>query len=366
MNPRSEALEEAVSRVILPRPDDWHLHLRDGAAMAAVVGHSAKVFGRALVMPNLKPPVVTVAQALAYRERIVTAARQVGGRALEFVPVMSLYLTEATDPVEIDRAAATDGLVRAVKLYPAGATTNAESGVRQVEAVYPVLERMEKRGIVLCIHGEVTDSDVDLFDREAVFIERVLTPIVCHFPGLKIVLEHITTADAVAFVETAPANVAATITAHHLLFNRNALFQGGIRPHFYCLPVLKRERHRQALVAAATSGNPKFFLGTDSAPHARSTKEAACGCAGCYTADAALSLYATAFAAAGALARLADFASRFGAAFYGLSVARDTITLVARPWQVPASYDYLPGDPLVPLMAGETLMWQVEEQQDGI
>lgn len=355
----------AETRLTLPRPDDWHLHVRDGVALERVVPHTARVFGRALIMPNLKPPVVTVAQALAYRERVVAAAQAAGGRAARFEPVMALYLTEATDPAEIDRAAATEGVVRAVKLYPAGATTNAESGVRKIEAVYPVLERMEARGVVLCVHGEVIDPEVDLFDREAIFIERVVVPLIRRFPGLKVVLEHITTAEAVAFVTEAPATVAATITAHHLLFNRNAIFQGGIRPHYYCLPVLKRERHRQALVAAATSGNPKFFLGTDSAPHARSAKEAVCGCAGCYTAHAALPLYAQAFAAAGALARLPDFASRFGAAFYGVLVATETVRLVARPWQVPQCYDYLPGDPLVPLMAGETLAWQVEEEEDG-
>ena len=349
-----------VERFALPRPDDWHLHVRDGAALAAVVPHTAAVFGRALIMPNLEPPVTTVAAALAYRERILSVVRTLPGAAARFEPIMTLYLTETTTVTEIDRAAATEGRVRAVKLYPAGATTNAESGVRCIERVYPVLERMEARGIVLCVHGEVTDPEIDLFDREAVFIERVLDPIVRRFPGLKVVLEHITTADAVAFVEAAPENVAATITAHHLLYNRNAIFQGGIRPHYYCLPVLKREQHRQALVRAATSGNPKFFLGTDSAPHARSTKEAVCGCAGCYTAYAALPLYAQAFASVGALDRLPDFAARFGAAFYGFPQATEQVTLVRCPWTVPQTFPYLPDDPLVPLCAGEALEWQVE------
>ncbi|GAB6050753.1 dihydroorotase [Hydrogenophilus islandicus] len=352
-------------RIILPRPDDWHLHVRDGAALAAVVPHTAAVFGRALIMPNLKPPVVTVADALAYRERILQVVRPLPGAAAHFTPVMTLYLTEATPVAEIDRAAETGGLVRAVKLYPAGATTNAESGVRRIEAVYPILARMEERGIVLCVHGEVTDPDVDVFDREARFIERVLAPIVDRFPRLNVVLEHITTADAVDFVASASERVAATITAHHLLYNRNALFQGGIRPHYYCLPVLKRERHRQALLAAATSGNPKFFLGSDSAPHAKSTKEAACGCAGCYTAYALLPLYAKAFAEAGALERLPDFASRFGAEFYGLPVAKESVTLVRRPWQIPEALPYLPGDPLVPLAAGEMIDWQVEVSDEA-
>ncbi|AKU13692.1 dihydroorotase [Azoarcus sp. CIB] len=343
-----------MHKISLIRPDDWHLHVRDGAALAAVVPHTAQRFGRALIMPNLRPPVTTTAQALEYRDRIRAAVPA----GIEFEPLMSLYLTDSMAPDEIDRARAS-GAVVAAKLYPAGATTNSDAGVTAIEKVYPVLERMERVGMVLCVHGEVTQGDVDVFDREQVFIERVLAPLTHRFPGLRVVFEHITTADAAQFVKAAGDNVGATITAHHLLLNRNAIFAGGIRPHHYCLPVLKRETHRRALVEAATSGSVKFFLGTDSAPHARSTKEAGCGCAGCYTAHAGIELYAEAFEQAGALDRLEAFASLNGPAFYGLPPNSGCITLVKHVWEVPAAYDYLAGDPLVPLRAGETIAWRL-------
>ena len=339
----------------LIRPDDWHLHLRDGPALAAVVADTARRFGRAIVMPNLKPPVITVALAAAYRQRIL-AALPAGAR---FQPLMTLYLTDNMPPAEIDAACAS-GLVHAVKLYPAGATTNSDAGVTSLQKCAPTLARMETLGLPLLVHGEVTDPAVDVFDREAVFIDTVLRPLLADFPALKVVLEHITTAEGAAFVADAGANVAATITAHHLLLNRNAIFAGGIRPHHYCLPILKRERHRQALVAAATSGHPRFFLGTDSAPHGQSSKEAACGCAGCYTAHAGIELYAEAFAAAGALDKLEGFASRFGPAWYGLPPNPDQITLVQQDWTVPASLPYLATDPLVPLRAGEGVSWQLQ------
>ena len=342
-----------MQSITLIRPDDWHLHVRDGDALEAVVPHSAARFGRALIMPNLKPPVTTTVQALAYRERILAAVP--GSR---FDPLMSLYLTDNLAPDEIDRAKAS-GKIIAVKLYPAGATTNSDAGMTAIDKVYPVLERMEALGMVLCVHGEATGHDVDVFDREHVFIERVLSPLVRRFPKLRIVFEHITTAEAAQFVRAAGANVAATVTAHHLLLNRNAIFAGGIRPHHYCLPVLKRETHRRALVEAVTSGNARFFLGTDSAPHARSTKEAACGCAGCYTAHAGIELYAEVFEAAGALERLEAFASLNGPAFYGLPHNSDTITLRRESWMVPESYGYLGGDPLVPLRAGESVAWKL-------
>ncbi|NMG28871.1 dihydroorotase [Aromatoleum evansii] len=338
----------------LIRPDDWHLHVRDGAALAAVVPHTAQRFGRALIMPNLRPPVTTTAQALEYRERIRAAVPA----GIDFEPLMSLYLTDNMAPDEIDRAKAS-GAVVAAKLYPAGATTNSDAGVTAIEKVWPVLERMERVGMVLCVHGEVTQGDVDVFDREQVFIERVLAPLTQRFPGLRVVFEHITTADAADFVKAAGDTVGATITAHHLLLNRNAIFAGGIRPHHYCLPVLKRETHRRALVEAATSGSAKFFLGTDSAPHARSTKEAGCGCAGCYTAHAGIELYAEVFEQAGALDRLEAFASLNGPAFYGLPPNSDRITLAKQVWEVPAAYEYLAGDPLVPLRAGETVAWRL-------
>ncbi|KON82316.1 dihydroorotase [Azoarcus sp. PA01] len=343
-----------MQTISLIRPDDWHLHVRDGAALATVVPHTAHRFARALIMPNLRPPVTTAAQALAYRARIVAAVPS----GVRFEPLMSLYLTDNTSPDEIDRANAS-GAVVAVKLYPAGATTNSDAGVTGIEKVHGVLERMEKLGMVLCVHGEVTHGDVDVFDREQVFIEQVLAPLVARFPALRVVFEHITTAEAARFVQDAGPNVGATVTAHHLLLNRNAIFAGGIRPHHYCLPVLKRETHRRALVEAATSGNAKFFLGTDSAPHSRAAKEAACGCAGCYTAHAAIELYAEAFEQAGALDRLEAFASLNGPAFYGLAPNTERITLAKDAWQVPNAYEYLHDDPLVPLRAGETVAWRM-------
>ncbi|NMG54251.1 dihydroorotase [Aromatoleum aromaticum] len=343
-----------MQTISLIRPDDWHLHVRDGAALATVVPHTARRFGRALIMPNLRPPVTTAAQALEYRARILAAVPP----GQHFEPLMSLYLTDNTSPDEIDRAKAS-GAVVAVKLYPAGATTNSDAGVTAIEKVHAVLERMEKLGMVLCVHGEVTHGDVDVFDREHVFIEQVLAPLVARFPALRVVFEHITTAEAARFVQDAGPNVGATVTAHHLLLNRNAIFAGGIRPHHYCLPVLKRETHRRALVEAATSGNAKFFLGTDSAPHSRAAKEAACGCAGCYTAHAAIELYAEAFEQAGALDRLEAFASLNGPAFYGLAPNAERITLAKDAWEVPGEYEYLHDDPLVPLRAGETVAWRV-------
>ena len=343
-----------MDTLTLTRPDDWHLHVRDDAAMRAVVPHSARQFARAIIMPNLRPPVTTTEQALAYRSRILDAVP--AGWA--FQPLMTLYLTDNTSPDEIIRASETDYVV-ACKLYPAGATTNADAGVTAIAKIYPVLEAMQRQGLPLLIHGEVTDPTVDVFDREAIFIEQVLTPLAWDFPELKIVLEHITTQDAMDYVRDAPATVAATITAHHLLYNRTAIFQGGIRPHYYCLPILKRERHRQALLQAATSGNPKFFLGTDSAPHPRSGKETACGCAGCYTAHAALELYAEAFAAAGALDRLEAFASFHGADFYGLPRNIGTVTLRRQPLMVPESFPF-GVEELVPLRAGERLAWRLE------
>ena len=339
-------------KITLTRPDDWHLHLRDDDALKAVLPHTARQFARAIVMPNLKPPVTTVEQAAAYRARILAALPA----GMAFEPLMTLYLTDVTSAEEI-RAAVASGFVKAVKLYPAGATTNSDAGVTDLSRCDAPLAEMEKLGLPLLVHGEVTDPAIDLFDREAVFIERVLSPLLRRYPALRVVMEHITTKDAAEFVAAAAANVGATITAHHLLYNRNAIFQGGVRPHWYCLPVLKREIHREALVGAAISGNPKFFLGTDSAPHARLAKEAACGCAGCYTANAALELYAEAFEAAGALGRLEGFASHFGPDFYRLPRNSGTVTLEKRPQTLPAAYDYIPGDTLVPLRAGETLAW---------
>src|SRR4051812_14983508 len=337
----------------LIRPDDWHLHLRDGPAMASVLADTARCFARAIVMPNLKPPVRTTQQALHYRERILGALPD----GADFEPLMTLYLTDDTPPEEIARAKLS-GRVFGVKLYPAGATTHSDAGVTRLSRCFHTLERMQELGLPLLMHGESTDPAIDVFDREKAFIEDVLGPTVDRFPGLKIVLEHITTRDAVQYVEVTGPNVAATITAHHLLMNRNALFMGGIRPHYYCLPVLKREEHREALVEAATSGNPKFFLGTDSAPHARPTKEAACGCAGIYTAHAAIEFYAIAFEEAGALGKLEDFASRFGADFYGLPLNEDRITLLRREWKVPDTLKF-GSDELVPLRAGETLPWKL-------
>ena len=347
-----------MQTLTITRPDDWHLHLRDGDVLRAVLPDTARRFARAIVMPNLKPPVTTVAQAAAYRERILAAVP----RGPTFTPLMTLYLTDNLPPEEIDRAK-DSGFVHAVKLYPAGATTNSDAGVTDLKKCAATLARMERRGLPLLVHGEVTDPGVDIFDREAVFIDTVLAPLLRDFPALKVVLEHITTQDGAEFVKATGANIAATITAHHLLLNRNAIFAGGLRPHHYCLPVLKRETHRQALVAAATSGNPKFFLGTDSAPHAKSAKEAACGCAGCYTAHAGIELYAEAFEAAGALDRLEGFASHFGADFYNLPRNAETVTLVREAWTVPKEQPLLNGDPLVPLRAGETVAWRLEEAQ---
>jgi len=346
-----------MQTLTLTRPDDWHLHLRDGAALAAVLPDTARRFGRAIVMPNLRPPVTTVVQADAYRARILAALPD-GSR---FEPLMTLYLTDNTPPDEIDRARES-GFVHAVKLYPAGATTNSDAGVTDLAKCRATLARMERLSVPLLAHGEVTDPEVDVFDREAVFVERVLAPLLRDFPGLKLVLEHATTREGVDFVRSAGPNVAATLTAHHLLMNRNAIFAGGIRPHHYCLPVLKREAHRQALVAAATSGSPKFFLGTDSAPHARGAKEAACGCAGCYTANAGIELYAEAFEAAGSLDRLEGFASFFGADFYGLPRNAGRITLVRENWTVPTNLPYADGDTLVPLRAGEAIGWRLEAE----
>jgi len=343
-----------MQTLTIARPDDWHLHLRDGAALAAVLPDTARRFARAIVMPNLKPPVTTVASAAAYRERILEALPA----GMEFTPLMTLYLTDNTPAVEIDAAKAS-GFVHAVKLYPAGATTNSDAGVTELRKCAATLARMEQLGVPLLVHGEVTDPAVDIFDREAVFIDTVLRPLLRDFPALKVVLEHITTREGIEFVRNSGANVAGTLTAHHLLLNRNAIFAGGIRPHHYCLPVLKRETHRQALVAAAISGSPKFFLGTDSAPHGQSTKEAACGCAGCYTANAGIELYAEAFEAAGALDRLEAFASCFGPDYYGLPRNVDTITLRREAMTVPASLDYLDGDRLVPLRAGELVAWRL-------
>ena len=337
----------------LVRPDDWHLHLRDDAAMAAVLPHTAQRFARAIVMPNLRPPVRTVAEAGAYRERIL-AALPAGA---DFRPLMTLYLTDNTLPAEIVRARQS-GFVHAVKYYPAGATTNSDSGVTDLRRCRAAFAEMEKQGLPLLVHGEATDPAVDVFDREAVFIERHLIPLLRDFPALKLVFEHLTTRQGVGFVMGAGPHVAATLTAHHLLYNRNAMFAGGMRPHYYCLPVLKREEHRQALVRAAVSGSPKFFLGTDSAPHARHAKEAACGCAGIYTAHAALELYAEVFEAAGALDRLEAFAGFHGADFYGLPRNQTRVTLKKQSWRVPEYFSF-GADRLVPLRAGESVGWSL-------
>ncbi|MBD8524899.1 dihydroorotase [Pseudoxanthomonas sp. CAU 1598] len=339
-------------RISLTRPDDWHLHLRDGDALQAVLPDTARQFARAIVMPNLRPPVTTTALASAYRERILAALPS----GMRFEPLMTLYLTDNTSADEIVRARES-GFVHAVKLYPAGATTNSDAGVTDLRRCSAALEAMQRVGMPLCVHGEETESSIDLFDREKAFIDRTLIPLRRDFPGLRVVFEHITTADAAAYVAEAEGEIGATITAHHLLFNRNAIFKGGIRPHYYCLPVLKRERHREALVAAATSGNARFFLGTDSAPHAKGDKEAACGCAGCYTALHALELYATAFERAGALDKLEGFASFFGADFYRLPRNSGTVTLEKVELRIPESLPF--GEKqLVPLMAGETLGWR--------
>ena len=343
-------------RLRITRPDDWHVHLRDGAALASVLPHTARQFARAIIMPNLRPPITTTALAAAYRDRILAALAALKTKP-RFEPLMTLYLTDITDPMEVVRAKQS-GFVHALKYYPAGATTNSDSGVTALDRIYPTLAAMEEQGLLLLMHGEVTDADVDIFDREHAFLDRVLQPIAARFPALRIVLEHITTQEAVQYVVQAPAPVAATITAHHLLYNRNAIFQGGINPHRYCLPVLKREAHRQALVRAATSGNPKFFLGTDSAPHSRRDKESACGHAGIYSAHAALELYAEVFDAAGALDRLEAFASFYGADFYGLRRNTEHVELVRTAWTAPAEFAF-GGDKVVPLRAGEALQWQL-------
>jgi dihydroorotase len=340
-----------MDELTITKPDDWHVHLRDGEHMRSVVGDTARRFARAIVMPNLKPPVTTTELALAYRRRILEALPA----GSSFQPLMTLYLTHDTRPHEIEKASAS-GAVFAVKYYPAGATTHSESGVSDIRRCDDTLDAMTRAGMPLLVHAEVTDPQVDVFDRERVFIERVLAPLVQRFPKLKVVMEHITTREAVAFVLGAPQPLAATVTAHHLLLNRNAMFQDGFRPHHYCLPVLKREEHRRALLRAVTSGSPRLFLGTDSAPHARRTKETDCGCAGLYTAHAAVELYAEAFELAGALDRLEGFASLFGPDFYGLPRNRDRITLRRSAWEVPREIPF-GGDRLVPLRAGGTLQW---------
>ena len=341
-----------ISKIILTRPDDWHLHLRDGVVLRDVLPHTARQFARAIVMPNLKPPVTTTEMARDYRKRIL----DVLPTDMRFEPLMTLYLTDNTTADEIGRAVES-GIVHGVKLYPAGATTNSDAGVTDLKRCMVALEQMQALGLPLLIHGEVTDRDIDMFDREAVFIERVLIPLRRQLPALKIVFEHIKTNEAVQYVKEADGPTAATITAHHLLYNRNAMFTGGMRPHYYCLPVLKRETHRQALIAAATSGSPKFFLGTDSAPHAKGLKEHACGCAGCYTALHAMELYAQAFEQADALDKLEAFASFYGPDFYGLPRNADKVTLERATWNVP---EELPmGDTtVVPLDAGQSLNWK--------
>lgn len=346
-----------MTSITLTRPDDWHLHLRDGVALESVVGDTARQMGRAIIMPNLKPPVTVLEQALAYRERILAALPQ----GSQFEPLMTLYLTDRTTAEDIEQAWAS-GKVQAVKLYPAGATTNSDSGVTDLKHCDEAVATMARLGMPLLVHGEVTDHEIDIFDREKVFIDRVMKPLLSRHPELKVVFEHITTADAASFVAQAPANVGATITAHHLLYNRNHMLVGGIRPHYYCLPILKRERHREALIEAATSGDTSFFLGTDSAPHARHDKESDCGCAGAYTALTAIELYATAFEQAGALDRLEGFASHHGPDFYGLPRNADRITLDKTEWQVPAELPFGEGKSLVPLRAGETLGWKMREQ----
>ncbi|MDD5056959.1 MAG: dihydroorotase [Sideroxydans sp.] len=342
-----------MNTLTLTRPDDWHLHLRDGTLMQSVLPDTARQFARAIVMPNLRPPVTTTAQALEYKARILAALPA----GLKFEPLMTLYLTDNTSAEEIRQAKAS-GAVHAVKLYPAGATTNSDAGVTDLRKTYAALEEMQRCGMPLLVHGEVTGNDIDIFDREAVFIERVLQPLLKDLPELRVVFEHITTSEAAQFVTSAPATIAATLTPQHLLYNRNAMLVGGIRPHYYCLPILKRETHREALIKAATSGNKKFFLGTDSAPHAQHTKENACGCAGCYSAHSAIELYAEAFEAAGALEKLEGFASFYGADYYGLPRNTDTITLKREEWQMPASVGF--GEhQLVPLRAGEIMKWKL-------
>lgn len=343
-----------MQELTLIKPDDWHLHVRDGASIAAVLPDTTRRFARAIIMPNLQPPITSVQAAQAYQARIQAA---LSTAAADFEPLMTLYLTDNTSPDDI-RQARNSGIVHGVKLYPAGATTHAEAGVTDISRCAAALDAMQEVGLPLLVHGEVTDPSVDVFDREAVYIERTLYPLLEQFPALKLSLEHITTRQAVDFVTAARHGVVATITAHHLLYNRNALFRGGIRPHYYCLPILKREAHRQALLKAATSGNPKFFLGTDSAPHDTASKETACGCAGCYTAYAGIELYAEAFASVGALDKLEGFASRFGPAFYSLPINDTRITLLADAWQAPQQLRFGSGC-LTPLGAGETHAWRL-------
>ncbi len=346
-----------MSILTLRRPDDWHLHLRDGAALASIVKFTAERFGRAIVMPNLKPPIATAAAATAYQQRVLAALPKTS----TFTPLMTLYLTDSTAPEEIDRALAA-GCVHGVKLYPAGATTHSDAGVTDIRKTYAVLERMQERGMPLLVHGETARPEVDVFDRETVFIEETLGPLIERFTRLKVVFEHITTARAAEFVSRARSGVAATITPQHLLHNRSAIFAGGIRPHYYCLPILKRERDRTALVEAATSGNPRFFLGTDSAPHERSAKETACGCAGMFTAHAAIELYAEVFEQSGHLDRLEAFASDFGADFYGLPRHEERIVLKREPWVVPERYPFGDGA-VVPYRAGETVAWRLQSAE---
>lgn len=344
-----------IKRVTLTKPDDWHVHVRDAEMLRRVVPDSARRFARAIIMPNLRTPVTTTDQAGHYRERILATVPD----GLNFQPLMTLFLTDETSPAEIVRAKAS-GFVHGVKWYPAGATTNAEHGVRQITLCFAALEAMEKQGLPLLVHAETTDPDIDVFDREAVFLDRQLAPVIQRLPGLRVVVEHVTTRNAVQFVRDASPLVGGTITAHHLLLNRNALFDGGLRPHHYCRPVLKREQHRLALIEAATSGHARFFLGTDSAPHPRRDKEAACGCAGIYTAHAAIELYAEVFEQADALDRLEPFASFHGTDFYGLPRNTERITLVRNPWQVAVSFG-VGDDSVIPLRAGETVAWKLEE-----
>ena len=339
----------------IKRPDDWHLHLRDGNAMQDVVAHSARQFGRGLVMPNLKPPVTTVGEALSYRSRILAALPL----NTQFQPLMSLYLTDRT-AIDMVKEAKEEPSILGFKLYPAGATTNSDAGVTNLEVIYPVLAALEKYDVPLQIHGEVTDPSIDIFDRERIFIQEHLEPLVRRFPNLKVVLEHITTKDGAEFVRDSHAGIGATITAHHLLFNRNSLLAGGVRPHFYCLPILKRESHRAALLEAATSGNKQFFLGTDSAPHPRTQKESACGCAGCYTAYSAIELYATAFESVGRLERLEGFASIHGPDFYRLPRNSDAITLQRMPLKIPESIPF-GHEELIPLLAGTEVQWRLAQ-----
>ncbi|VAW97850.1 Dihydroorotase [hydrothermal vent metagenome] len=342
-----------MKSITLIRPDDWHLHVRDGDVLKNIIPHTAARFGRAIIMPNLKPPVTTTTQAISYQQRIQAAVPE----GINFTPLMTLYLTDNMQAKEI-AAAKDSGLVHAVKYYPAGATTNSDAGVTDLKKTYAALESLQQHGMPLLIHGEVTNPEIDVFDREAVFINTVLQPLLKDFPELKVVLEHITTAQAVDFIQSTSKNIAATITPQHLLFNRNDIFKGGIRPHYYCLPILKREQHREALVKAATSSNPKFFLGTDSAPHSQAAKQSPCGCAGIYSAHAAIELYAEAFEQNNALDKLEGFASIYGAEYYQLPLNPDKITLIKEPWQIPQHYQF-GNDTLIPLKAGEMMQWKL-------